>query len=72
MKKEWPEAQGLDKIKADSQSERKRRIGETEKGRNNKEIKAIRRSKLIAQGLRLKAIRSNRATPPQERLASHA
>jgi hypothetical protein len=28
----------------------KRRIGETEKGRDNKEVKARRSSKLIAQG----------------------
>jgi hypothetical protein len=41
---EWPEAEGLDTLKADSQSERKRRNGETEKGRNNKELKARRSS----------------------------
>jgi len=45
MKQEWHKAQGLDKLKADSQRERKRRIGEKEKGRRGETGRGKKRGK---------------------------
>lgn len=47
MKQEWPKAQGLDKLKADS-SKLKARIEARDQG--EKKVKARRRLKLIAKG----------------------